>query len=321
MPSGTGKFRKRMSSSTNSSSGLSDLEPRSDPKGSGPAEPTLAAGPIQPPARRPSSWETYLLLSDCLRRCLSNVPAPLPPHVSWEGLIAAASHHFVTPALSWCLRAEPALPGAVRRYLEVIAALNRERNAIIHETLVSSLQALNAGGISPVLLKGIASLASGLYPDIRAVNEARAAEVVNLLEASLRRPLANLRIAVLGLAFKPDTDDTRELAGLRIAGELARRGADVIAHDPMVTEKILRREGLTSPALAPSLAAALAGAHAAIIATSWGEYRAADWPNLAKTMKHPLVLDGRQVIEPAQRGRNFVYAATGTLNAIGPDPE
>jgi UDPglucose 6-dehydrogenase len=62
----------------------------------------------------------------------------------------------------------------------------------------------------------------------------------------------------------------------------------------------------------------LAGAQAAIIATSWAEYRTADWPNLAKTMKHPLVLDGRQVIAPGMRGRDFAYVATGTLNSIGP---
>lgn len=158
-----------------------------------------------------------------------------------------------------------------------------------------------------------------LFAAIREINEARAAEVVNLLEANLHGSVADRRIAVLGLAFKPDTDDTRESAGLRIAEELTRRGADVIAHDPMVTDNILRRDGLRSLPLAPSLAAAMAGAQAVIIATSWSEYKAADWPNLAKTMKHPLVLDGRQVIEPAQRGRNFIYAATGTLNSIGPD--
>jgi UDPglucose 6-dehydrogenase len=160
-----------------------------------------------------------------------------------------------------------------------------------------------------------------LLAAIRAVNEARAGEVINLLERNLRRPVADLRIAVLGLAFKPDTDDIRESPGLRIAEELIRRGADVIAHDPMVTDRVLRRDGFTSPACAPNLAAAITGAHAAIIATSWAEYKTADWPNLTKSMKHPLVLDGRQVIEPAQRGRNFVYAATGASTSIGPAME
>jgi len=157
-----------------------------------------------------------------------------------------------------------------------------------------------------------------LLAAVRAINEARAGEVINLMERTLRRSSAGLRIAVLGLAFKPDTDDIRESPGLRMAQELARRGADVIAHDPMVTAAVLGRSGLASPACAESLADALAGAHAAIIATSWPQYKAADWPNLTKRMQHPLVLDGRQVIEPAQRGRNFVYAATGTSAAIGP---
>jgi UDPglucose 6-dehydrogenase len=157
-----------------------------------------------------------------------------------------------------------------------------------------------------------------LFAAIREVNEARAAEVIDVLEANLRGPVADRRIAVLGLAFKPDTDDTRESAGLRIARELIRRGAEVIAHDPMVSEATLRRDGFTPPRLAPNLAAAMQGADAAIIATSWAEYKAADWPNLAKTMKHPLVLDGRQVIEPAQRGRSFVYTTVGTRASIGP---
>jgi nucleotide sugar dehydrogenase len=157
-----------------------------------------------------------------------------------------------------------------------------------------------------------------LLAAVRAINEARASEVIDLMERTLRRSAAGLRIAVLGLAFKPDTDDIRESPGLRMAVELARRGADVIAHDPMVTAAVLRRSALASPVCAESLADALAGAHTAIIATSWPQYKAADWPNLTRRMQHPLVLDGRQVIEPAQRGHNFVYAATGTSAAIGP---
>jgi UDPglucose 6-dehydrogenase len=162
-------------------------------------------------------------------------------------------------------------------------------------------------------------LRSDLFAATRAVNEARAAEVIDLLETTLGSPVAGRRIAVLGLAFKADTDDTRESAGLRLVEELNRRRAAVIAHDPMVTESTLRRCGLTPPPIAPSLADAVAGAHAAIIATSWADYKVADWPNLARTMTHPLVLDGRQVIDPAQRGRNFIYTAIGTLRTIGPD--
>lgn len=157
-----------------------------------------------------------------------------------------------------------------------------------------------------------------LLAAIRQVNDARAAEVVDLLEAKLNSPVKDRRIAVLGLAFKPDTDDTRESAGLRLAAELEKRGAGVIAHDPMVTEQTLCSRGLAAPVLARSLAAALTGAEAAIIATSWAEYKTADWPKLTKAMKQALVLDGRQVVKPEHRGRDFVYAATGTLDAIGP---
>ncbi len=157
-----------------------------------------------------------------------------------------------------------------------------------------------------------------LLQAVRTVNEGRAADIVDLLERNLGTCVDGLRIAVLGLAFKPQTDDTRESAGLRVTRELARRGADVVAHDPLVTSEILVRAGLQPPAMAPSLEAVLDGAQAAIIATGWQEYQQADWPVLTQRMARPLILDGRQTVPPAQRGRGFVYAAAGMHGAIGP---
>jgi hypothetical protein len=119
----------------------------------------------RPASHASGTWETYLLLADCLQRCVSGAPKALPASVHWKGLVEAASHHVVTPALSWCLRSESQVPDDLRRYLKTIAALNRERNALIHDTLVAALRALNRADIAPLLLKGIASLESGLYPD------------------------------------------------------------------------------------------------------------------------------------------------------------
>jgi UDPglucose 6-dehydrogenase/GDP-mannose 6-dehydrogenase len=162
----------------------------------------------------------------------------------------------------------------------------------------------------------------GLTPHLitatRHINDARASDIVNLLESNLSGSVAKRRIAVLGLAFKPDTDDIRESAGLRIAVELVRRGANVIAHDPMVTEEVLMRTSLPKISLAPSLGVALTGSDAAIIATSWAEYRNADWTSLTKDMAVPIVLDGRQVIPQAQRGRGFIYGRIGQRGTVGP---
>jgi UDPglucose 6-dehydrogenase len=155
-----------------------------------------------------------------------------------------------------------------------------------------------------------------LIAAIRTINEGRAAEVVDLLEANLNASVSGLRIAVLGLAFKPDTDDTRESPGIRIAAELGRRGAHVIGHDPIVSGPLLARAGFPGLALASDLRSAMSGADGAIIATSWAEYRTADWPALTKAMARPLILDGRQVIPREQRSAGFAYVTTGMARAV-----
>lgn len=161
-------------------------------------------------------------------------------------------------------------------------------------------------GVSPHLVKAA-----------RHVNEGRAAQVVDLLEVHLGSGVKGRRVAVLGLAFKPDTDDTRESPGLRIVAELQSRGATVVVHDPMVKRTILKT--LAAPAVyVDNVDGALSGADAAVIATSWGDYKKIDWPRVTKAMATPLVLDGRQVIPVEQRGVGFVYATVGRRDSIGP---
>jgi UDP-glucose 6-dehydrogenase len=157
-----------------------------------------------------------------------------------------------------------------------------------------------------------------LLSAIRAVNEARAGEVIELLETHLGSTVNGRRIAVLGLAFKPGTNDTRESAGIRVANELLRRGADVVAHDPMVTADVIARDGLQKLPLATDMASALQSSEAGIITTSWPEYRNADWSMLVKAMANPLIFDGRGVVPPDHRGRGFVYLATGRSGSLGP---
>lgn len=92
-------------------------------------------------------------------------PIVLPSEDTWEPLIEAASSQLVTPALSFALRGRADLPRRVADYLEGVLFLNRERNESILNGLASTLKALDAAGIRPVLLKGGAAIASGLYPD------------------------------------------------------------------------------------------------------------------------------------------------------------
>ncbi len=127
------------------------------------------------------------------------------------------------------------------------------------------------------------------------VNEARAGRVVDLL-ASQVGTLRDKRIAVLGLAFKPETDDVRESPGVRISKLLLQRGADVVLHDPMVQIDAVRDQLGPGISQARDVAAAASGADALVIATGWDAYRRLDWADIASRMRSPIVFDGRQVM-------------------------
>lgn len=129
-----------------------------------------------------------------------------------------------------------------------------------------------------------------LIAAVSAVNAIRPAQVLNLLSSRLGG-LFERRVAVLGLAFKPDTDDLRESPALALIERLRRHGAEVRAHDPL-PEVRAKARGMGLPVM-DSADDALAGAEGAIIATAWPEYGGLDWRGLA-----PLtVLDGRGVLD------------------------
>lgn len=127
------------------------------------------------------------------------------------------------------------------------------------------------------------------------VNEGRAGRVVDLL-ASQVGTLRDKRIAVLGLAFKPETDDVRESPGVRISKLLLQRGADVVLHDPIVQIDAVRDQLGSGITQAHDVAAAASGADALVIATGWDAYRKLDWADIASRMRSPIVFDGRQVM-------------------------
>jgi UDPglucose 6-dehydrogenase/GDP-mannose 6-dehydrogenase len=139
------------------------------------------------------------------------------------------------------------------------------------------------------------------------VNERQPAQVVHLLDTKLK-PLAGKKILVLGLAFKPDTDDVRESASLTIVRELAARGCEVIAHDPVAGENARRELGGTRFALTADWRNAIVGADAVVVATKWPEYAALKSPALADAMKGKVLVDPRRMFRP----EDFVnYLAIG----------
>ena len=155
-----------------------------------------------------------------------------------------------------------------------------------------------------------AGLKAPLLEAVLAVNESRAAAVVHNLKAAVGGSLQGKRIALLGLAFKPDTDDLRESPALKLLQALKADGATVVAQDPIVTAGQLEAFMGEATPVTQRMEDALAHADAAVIATAWPEYGQADWAALGKTMAAPLVFDGRQTLTPTAQAA-VTYRTTG----------
>jgi UDPglucose 6-dehydrogenase/GDP-mannose 6-dehydrogenase len=141
---------------------------------------------------------------------------------------------------------------------------------------------------------------------VHEINETRAADAIAVAE-SIAGSLSGRKVAVLGLAFKPGTDDLRESPGLRVIDHLVTRGAQVSAFDPLVKELASH----DSISIADSAMAALEGARTAIIATAWPEFRAIDWAAAVSEMDCPVVVDGRNILATVTRPSGMIYVPIG----------
>jgi UDPglucose 6-dehydrogenase len=142
--------------------------------------------------------------------------------------------------------------------------------------------------------------------------------VMEVNELQMRRPVAKLqkhlgplgrkRIALLGLAFKPHTDDLREAPSSVLTSRLLAEGADVVAWDPVADA----RGVLSGIELADTVADAVRGADAAVVVTEWPELRDVPWGDLRGTMRTPLVIDARNHLDAdVLRAAGFVYEGMG----------
>ena len=126
--------------------------------------------------------------------------------------------------------------------------------------------------------------------------------------------VAGRPIAVLGLAFKPNTDDVREAPALYVCRELAREGARIRAFDPIASAAAATALADVQDCITFSADAyqAIDGAEAAIIMTEWNEFRGLDLDRVRRTMTRPLLVDARNVLDPSQtREMGFEYLCTG----------
>ena len=146
------------------------------------------------------------------------------------------------------------------------------------------------------------------------INADQPLRMVALLEKELN--LAGKTVAVLGLAFKPGTDDLRESPALPLVAELRKKGAKVLVHDPIAMPHAKKRPEFRDVVFAEDWAEALRKSDACCLVTAWPEYRSIQPTNFQKLMTRALVIDGRGVFEPA------AMAAAGVVwRGVGYTPE
>ena len=141
------------------------------------------------------------------------------------------------------------------------------------------------------------------------VNELQKRRVIGKLQKHLGS-LVGKTVALLGLAFKPDTDDMREAASLVLAARLQADGARVRAYDPIAEDEA--RKLMFGVEFADSALGALAGADACIIVTEWPEFAELDWAAAADAMSGRVVIDGRNFVDTkAVLASGFAYEGIG----------
>ncbi len=122
--------------------------------------------------------------------------------------------------------------------------------------------------------------------------------------------LSGKNIAILGLAFKPDTDDMREARVIPIVNQLLLEGANITAYDP-VTVNMAKSIFQNKIQYAPSAISCLKNADAAILVTQWEEFKKLSPDDFIKNMKHPVLIDGRRIYNPEIYSQKLNFTAIG----------
>src|SRR5215212_4611833 len=141
------------------------------------------------------------------------------------------------------------------------------------------------------------------------VNELQKRRVMSKLHKHLGT-LVGKRIALLGLAFKPNTDDMREATSLVLSARLQADGAKVVAYDPVAEEEA--RKLIRGVEFAQSATDCVKGADAVVLVTEWSEFKELDWQKAASDMSGTLVIDGRNALDAdAINAAGLIYEGIG----------
>ena len=149
------------------------------------------------------------------------------------------------------------------------------------------------------------------------VNTNQKLHLIPKLLSYFNNNLSGKKIALWGLAFKPNTDDIREAPSLKLISELISNGASVIAYDPEAMENVKNEIGDTIT-YAESQYDALDGADALLIATEWNEFRTPDFNKMKSLLRSPAIFDGRNLYELYQmEDGGFHYESIGRRMVVG----
>jgi UDPglucose 6-dehydrogenase len=146
------------------------------------------------------------------------------------------------------------------------------------------------------------SLEMPIVTAAREVNRRQRERVIEKLLAEMRI-LKGRTIGLLGLAFKPHTDDLREAPALDIAAKLIERGARVKVHDPVAMDRFRREHASLDVLCCESPEDVARDADALVLVTEWPQYLDLDWEPLARSMRSPIFLDGRHSLDRARMAR------------------
>ena len=146
---------------------------------------------------------------------------------------------------------------------------------------------------------------------VEAVNERQKAVLFDKLNTYFKGELKGKVVSLLGLAFKPETDDMREAPSLVLINKLLQSGCEVQVYDPVAMNECRRRIG-NSVSYHKDLYQAVANSDAMLLVTEWKEFRVPDWNKIKQLMSTPLVIDGRNIFEAEElRNKGFDYYRIG----------
>lgn len=160
------------------------------------------------------------------------------------------------------------------------------------------------------------SLDTPLLRAVDSINHDQRKAFVDRLATELGGSVAGRRIALLGLTFKPGTDDLRDAPALSIALTLMDRGADVVAYDPMATAREATRRILPALAVVDDVWSAIDDADAIGLVTEWPEFIQLDWARARSMTRSAALVDGRNALDPSTiTAAGFRYTSFGRMAA------